>query len=244
MSKKIYNSWNGDQQLKNKVVALIELDKAQEKIVQNFGYWSEEDQKGCNIGCGEYAVCQATGDKFTDRRHEYLSLKLDIPASIFYLADGIFEGLPKEKSSKVVVDFWRELPVGKDLSNISILMQIKSMEMCRDNAFDDGKDAIDAVIYLKNKELNGEIIPDETWSAAEAAARSAAEAAARSAARAAARSAESAARSATWSAALSAALSAESAARSAEAAEAARAAAWSAAYIDLSEYFLEILNNK
>jgi hypothetical protein len=239
MTKKTYNSWNGDQELKNQVVALIKLDKTQERIVKG-SYWDLKEQKGCCIGCGEYAVCQATNDTFQNKKHEYLQEKLNVPASVFYLADSIFEGLPDYEANQFVVDFWVALPVGKDLTRISSLMQIKSLQICRENAFNDGKAIIDLVISLKNRELGGEVIGEEEWSTARSAAESA-ESAARSAAEYAAGSAAESAEYAAGSAAESAWAAAESVARSVAEYAAESVEDDEAAYQAMRDYFLQLL---
>jgi hypothetical protein len=204
-------SYNNNQQLKNQVVAAIIADKENERMVKG-KYWNEKEQKGCNIGCGEHAVCQILGEEFQDKRHQYLSRKLDVPEAIFWLGDTIFEGLPKEEANQFVVDFYQSIPVGKDLTHVIIDMKIAILTDTtfgsRQYASDDGKKAIDSIVELLNRSKSEEI-RDEKWKLAESAAESAAWSA----------------QSAAWSAAESA----QSATRSAEsAAESARSADWSA----------------
>ena len=229
------NSFNNDQTLKNKLVELIKLDKENERIIKG-NYWLEEEQRGCNIGCGEHAVCTILNEEFTDRQHEYLSEKLDISESIFHLGDTIFENLPDDKSNQFVVDFWGALQVGYDYTHFDskIKIQILTNEEfgCIKHANEETKTIINQIVDLHKRKILGEGVESE-MSAAESAAWSAAESAAWSA-----RSAWSA-ESAAWSAE-SAESAAWSAAESAEsAAESAESAAWSAAWSARSAWSAE-----
>jgi hypothetical protein len=174
-----FKSYNDNQKLKAQVVEAIIADKKNERIIKG-KYWNEKEQKGCNIGCGEHAVCHILGEKFQDKQHAYLAEKLSVPEAIFYLGDTIFEGLPQEEANQFVVDFYSAIPVGKDLTNVVIDMKIAILTDavfgCRQYAFDDGKEAIDSIVELLNRSKSEEI-DEADWSAARAVAWSAAKAA-------------------------------------------------------------------
>jgi hypothetical protein len=226
-SKIMYNSWNGDPKFKAKFIELIKQDKENERIVQDFGYWDPECQKGCNIGCGEKVVCQLLNLSFEDKRHEFLEEKLSIPSAIFYLGDTLFEGLSNSKAIDFVVDFYRAIPVGKDLTLVQNKFEIEVLTNpdfgSRQYADEQIKKAIDRVVELHQKTINGEQTESAAWSAVESEARLVAESEARSAAW---HVAWSAARYAAWAAAESAT---RSTAKSA-AWHVARSAAWAAAW--------------
>ena len=235
MSKQL-NSYKGDNNFKQQMVTAIIAYKENDRIVKGH-YW--EDGRGCNIGCGEYAVCQILGHEFEDRRHKKLAEELEVPEAIFHLGDTIFEKLPEDAANQFVVDFYQAIPVGKDLTNVVIDMKIAILSDpdfgARQYSDDNGKAAIDSVLKLL-KLSKIEPIDYSTWSAAQSAAESAARSAAGSAGSAAwsvAMSAQSAAGSAAWSAAWAA-----------EAAlSAAGLAAGSAAYKGMAAKLIELLSN-
>ena len=259
MTKQL-NSYKGDQNFKQRMVSAIIEDKENERIVKG-QYW--QDGKGCNVGCGEYAVCQILGHKFENRKHKKLAEELEVPEAIFYLGDAIFEGLDVEDSTQFVVDFYTAIPVGQDLKNVVIDIKIALLSDpqfgARQYAFDDGKAAIDAVIELLNR-YKIDSVHDQEWAAARLAAQLASEAAADSATDLAADSAVAWATWASEAASEAAAWASDSAAWASEAAadSAADSAAWAAtdlatcgagsaareaAYKSMAKKLIELLSN-
>ena len=242
MSKQL-NSYKGDNNFKQQMVTAIIAYKENDRIVKGH-YW--EDGRGCNIGCGEYAVCQILGHEFEDRRHKKLAEELEVPEAIFHLGDTIFEKLPEDAANQFVVDFYQAIPVGKDLKNVVIDMKIALLSDpqfgSRQYAFDDGKAAIDVILELLNRSKTDDV-SDQEWAAAAAAADSAADSA-----RAAAAVAWSSANSAAAAARLAAAVARAAAAATEEAAavvaeRATRSAGSAASYKGMAKKLIELLSN-
>jgi hypothetical protein len=247
-------SFNNEPKLKEQLVSAMVADKKAEKLVKG-QYYDYEDGKGCNIGCAEFELCRITGDKFTNSKDKYLAKKLQIPEFLFHLGDTIFEELPHKESQKWAgIDFWKSIPVGKDLilleNQIKIEILINPDFGCYQYATDEIKAIINLIVALHKAKIDGkewdESAARSARSAAEAAwsaawsvawsARSAEESARSAAARSVAWSARSAAESAAWSAAEATARSAAESARSA----AARSAR-SEFFLKLSEKIIELM---
>jgi len=186
-------AYHNNPNLKQAIVAQMAEHRRLEQLIQGEGWYGG---KGCMIGCVLH-----------EYDHSRLPDAIGVPEDLGRLVDAIFEGLPKNDAEQFSDDFWEAIAVGSDLSPVpakfSLWLLMESG--VRDRAFDDGKDAIDTVINLLQRQSAGDLPTESEWSAAESAAESAMWAAAESAMWAAAGSAARSARSAAWSAARAAA---------------------------------------
>lgn len=223
-------SYQGKPEVKACFEARFAAHRAADEVIQGTGY---ENGRGCFIGCTMNAY-----------DHEAFANQIG-PLWLGYLADAIFEGLPKLEALQFGSDLLAAIPVGVDLEPIRHRVAIARIDrlialqqaalgkttMDINTVINEALGALSAVRRCHEAEL-GSLVCD--WSAAWSVADSAAQSA-ESAAWAAARSAESAARAAAWSAARAADSAAWSVAWSAARAEeaaaksAAESAAWSVA---------------
>ena len=196
-------AYHNDSSIKEKYLARVRAHREADEILQGFGYW--EDGKECAVGCTLHSS-----------KHDAYETELGIPVRLAYLEDSIFEGLPVDLAKSWPERFLNAIPVGADLEKIWPQYAIWLLESVSEYSDEVGKKAIETVIDLYERILNGEEVTDQEWAAEDAA--DAARAA--RAAAAAAEAAEAAARAA-W-----AAWAAEDAADAAGAAEDAAEAAW------------------
>ena len=177
--------------------------------------------KGCSVGCHLKHIKPDFNGEDHDYgdKHGIVARHYGYPEWLALLQDTIFEGLPNGESAKwhvQLAETLHGLPDDHDWQAALHRVHIAILRISYRTA-GAAQGAVQAVIDLHERAINGDLPADDEWSAAESAARSAARSAAWSAAKSAAESAaRSAAESAAWSAAESAAWSAaESAAESA-----------------------------
>ena len=170
-------SFNSDPELKARYLEQLEAHAAADEIVQG-QYW--ENGKGCAIGC----LVHGHG-------HEELARMLDIPEGILRLVDRLFESLPNAEAKTFAVEWFRDVPVGADLSLVtnkflvSVLKRNLELPVVRENTV--VREVTEQVIALHERVIAGEVVSRGEWQAARAAARATESvAAARAAARAAA----------------------------------------------------------
>src|SRR6266446_7819372 len=188
-------SYHNDPALKAKYIARFAAHREADQVIQGLGY---ENGRGCFVGC--------TLEQYD---HELFPVELGWPEWLAYLADKIFEGLPKSEAPQFGTDLLEAVPVGVDLEPVQYQLAISRHERqlirLADNKepyAEQCRAALQNVINYLHQKIDAEFLTESAWAAAEAAVEAARSAwsAARSAAEAAAWSAESAARSA-WSAA-------------------------------------------
>ncbi len=211
-----------NQELKTKWIGIMQAHQDADRLVQ--GSWLQDDKESTKIHRGCFFGCAM------QTKNDPLSKAIDameLPEWLIYLAEKIFEGLPKEQAVLFPVQLLSAIPVDADIAVIRHKLAIKRLTaLIKESNGDTVNSAIEGVIeYHYNP---SEYLRQAAESAAESAARSAWSAADSAESAESARSAWSA-RSAAESAAESAARSAWSAADSAESAESARSA-WSAAW--------------
>ena len=202
-------SYQGSKEIKQKFIDRFAAHRAADEVIQGTGF---DNGRGCFIGCTMNAY-----------DHEAFANQIG-PLWLAYLADKIFEGIPKSEAAQFGTDLLAAIPEGMDLDIVRPILGVARMDrLIKLHKDCDKYGLLDALTQVK------QLHEREITKTADSAAYSAAYSAARSAAYSAylARSADSAARSAADSA-RSAADSARSAADSA--ADSARSAADSAAY--------------
>ena len=145
-------AYHGQQEIKDKYLARVRAHREADNLIQGTGW---EDGKGCAVGC-----------TLEDYDHSKYPEVLGIPVELAYLEDKIFEGLSNGKAQAWPERFLSAIKPGADLSKVHLRMKIFALEQCRENAFDDGKAAIDQVVLLLSRCVEGDIPSNEEWSAA------------------------------------------------------------------------------
>jgi len=219
-------AYHNDPAVKAKYTARFAAHRAADEVIQGQGF---ENGRGCFVGC-----------TLDDYKHARFPIELGWPEWLAFLADRIFEGLPKSEAPQFGTDLLEAVSPGVDLEPVKnrFLVTIQRRNLTRLEGNNEPyaiqcRTTIQSVIdwLLSSDESATESARSArsaTWSVAWLATESATRSAARSA-RSAWLATESAAESATWSAAESARSAAElarSATRSA--AESAQSAAESA----------------
>ena len=207
MKKEYKKTW--DEATKKRWVSTMQEHQDADRLAQ--GSWLGEKKDGLSSGCFFGCAMQTS---FLPLEKAIEDMKL--PAWLIYLAEKIFEGLPREEALTFPVRLLEVIPTDACIEDVRYKLAILRLKALPK------QECITRVIELHERWSS---VTDDEWSSARSAAMSAARSAAESAARAAA---ESSARSAAESSARSAAMSAWSAAESAESAAwpAAEAAAW------------------
>lgn len=169
--KKQLIAFHGQQSIKDKYVARVKAHAEADQIIKG-KYW--EDGKGCAVGC-----------TIEGNEHKRYETELGIPESIAYLEDGIFEGLSNEEAMKFPLEFIEAIPVGADLSKVTIQFKIWLLMDKKHGVIQYAdartKKVIRKIVALHKRELLGETVDysdvrssaeSDVWSAAELAAES------------------------------------------------------------------------
>jgi hypothetical protein len=195
---------------------IIKHRKADAIIRGTYGVGEGKEWKGCALGCALHSLNLISElDAPTNDPSRYLT-ELGIPNSIARLEDQIFEGLPEAKAKLWPERFTKAIRVGADLSLVTPQFMVWLMDGQRKYAEGSPEvlSAIAAVRALHARIVSGGMVSDSEWAQARLAASAA--------------SAVSPTRAA-WSAA-SAAIVLRNAAGAANAVKNAADAAWGAAF--------------
>ena len=152
-------SFHNDPQIKNQLIANLEEHKRLDHFMKG-DYWNEEDQEGCAVGC----TLVNFGEN--PNNHSAYEKLFGIPRVIARLVDGVFEGLSVDDSKWWPLAFSEAVPVGKDLSMVTSKFLVWLLEDVKRCALEDGKKAIDAVIELYKRKIDGENVNIEEWKVA------------------------------------------------------------------------------
>ncbi|MEO6601496.1 MAG: hypothetical protein ABIQ16_16585 [Polyangiaceae bacterium] len=166
-------SYHNDPSVKALYVSRFAAHRAADEVIQGLGY---DNGRGCFVGCTLNAY-----------NHSRFPIELGWPEWLAYLADEIFEGIPKDEAPQFGTDLLEAVPVGVNLEPIRFrfLLTVQRRNLARVTGYEPYAVQVRAAIEQVCKYLEN---PDEESAAA--------------------RSARSAARSA-WSAAGSAESAAE-----------------------------------
>jgi len=157
-------AFHNNPEIKDKYLARIVEHYFADEIMQG-KYW--ENGRGCAVGCTIHSSA-----------HDRYETELGIPTALARLQDKIFEGLPLEEAKRFPQEFLEAIPVGADLSNVACQFLYYCVSSCREHADRQGQDAIDTVLTLLERQIQGDTPTQEEWNkAAESAAWSAAYAA-------------------------------------------------------------------
>lgn len=114
VEEKVLLAFHSYPAIKKKYLARVKAHAEADAIVKG-QYWDEG--KGCAVGC--------TIEGNDHSRYEY---ELGIPATIAYLEDTIFEGLPNKEAMKFPEKFLKAIPVGADLSLVAAKFMVWQFE--------------------------------------------------------------------------------------------------------------------
>lgn len=167
-------AYHADPKIKAKYLKRVQAHFKADEIIQGA---TGQDGKGCAVWC--------TLDKYDHGSYE---TELGIPRLLARLEDGIFEGLSVKESKTWPAKFLRAIKPGADLSKVGPKFLVWLLEDVIQYAKPKGKIAIQAVIDLYKRQLNGETITYNQWSEVRSAADAAYAAAAADAAKQKARS--------------------------------------------------------
>lgn len=164
---KILLAFHGDEKRKERYLKRVQNHYTHDEIVKGL-YW--ENGKGCAVGC-----------TIQGNDHKKYETLLGIPEAIARLEDTLFEGMGNEKAKEFPLRFLSAIAVGSDLSLVLPKFYIRILtdkdNGVRNNAFEDGKKAIDQVVAVHESHIStgsrDEISARSARSAAWSAARSA-----------------------------------------------------------------------
>ena len=147
---------------KQQVSTLVADDHKNERIIRAT-YWDDENKKGCAIGCIMHSVSQVAGVPYTEgTEHSDLAVHLGGTASLYWLADSLFEALPKaDEASQFAVDFAHAVTQSQDLSQVVDKFLLWLLRDVRQYATN--KEVVDTVVGLYEKRLRGEEVTDTEW---------------------------------------------------------------------------------
>ena len=99
-------AYHGDAAVKAKYVERFAAHRAADAVVQGTGY---ADGRGCFVGC-------------TLQRYDHAQFPVELgwPEWLAYLADRIFEGLPRAEAAQFGTDLIGAVPVGADLGSVRV----------------------------------------------------------------------------------------------------------------------------
>jgi hypothetical protein len=145
-----------DEKLKINTVAAMKADIKAERLVKGH-YWNASNGNGCFVGC-----------VIRGNAHADFEVKLGIPRILARLADRIFEGLEYSEAKKFSVDFLETIKVGSNLSLVwpkfaVFILADKDCGVLKFARTDKTKKAIQDVVNLYQRIINGEKIDANTW---------------------------------------------------------------------------------
>lgn len=103
-------SYLNDPTVKTKYVERFAQHRAHDQVIQGLGF---ENGLGCFVGC--------TLDAYD---HSRFPIELGWPIELAYLADAIFEGIPKVEAAQFGTDLLAAVPTGVNLSRVVSRVQI------------------------------------------------------------------------------------------------------------------------
>ncbi len=104
-------AFHNSPEIKYKFLTRVRQHQEADEIIQDV-YW--ENGKGCAVGC----TLEMSNEEWGKPIHQQYEIELGIPIILSRLEDGIFEGLPVEKSKLWPYKFLNAINVGADLSDV------------------------------------------------------------------------------------------------------------------------------
>ncbi len=109
-------AYHGQQDLKNRVLALLAEHREQDKLAKGH-YW--EAGKGCAVGCTLESIRRIEGEKTIGwSNHALYERYLGVPVMLAHLEDSLFEALDNGTSQRWPERFAAAIRPGADLSMV------------------------------------------------------------------------------------------------------------------------------
>lgn len=170
-------AYHNDPELKKALVREIKKHEEADAIVQ--GHYGKENGtwKGCALACSLRSLAIVKGEKLVTQydQHERYETDLGVPRILARLEDRIFEGLSVEDSKTFPRKFAEAIPVGADLSLVWPKFAVWLLGDEKDGVLqyaktERQKKAIEKVVLLYQKVIDGETVSGQQWKDAYAAA--------------------------------------------------------------------------
>lgn len=149
-------AFHSDPKIKAKYVKRVREHMKADEIIKGI-YW--EDGKGCAVGC------TIEGDQ-----HSRYETELGIPEIIARLEDRIFEGLNNAEAKEFPLKFLKAITPGADLSFVTSHFFVWLLTNPENGvarfATGDGKKAIERVVDLYKKQIDGKRVTKAQWQSA------------------------------------------------------------------------------
>ena len=168
-------AYQGKEELKASLVEEMKLHREQDQIIKGTYGKTNGQFKGCAVGCSIHSLNVRMKKEWNTNEHGVYEIELGIPRALAYIEDRIFEGLPDGKAQDFAVNFLEAVRVGSDLRLVVPKFMVWLLAD-KDNGVisfakkKQTKDAIEGVITLYKKLLDGKTVTREEWSKARAAA--------------------------------------------------------------------------
>lgn len=161
----MYTAWLGSEEVKDRAIAVMKLHKELNMVVQR-RTWQHD--KGSHFGCLTHSW---------KNNHEKSERFTGFPQHVCYWLEEISDGLPTADYREWIVDSLSAIPVGVDtkLAYHSFCAYVLGPESPSADGNSDERVAseVAAIRDLHLRAASGEVIADECWTAARAAARAA-----------------------------------------------------------------------
>jgi hypothetical protein len=162
-------AFKGDKKLKKMLLDEIVRHRKADLLRQG-SYKTKIDGKFrfCAVGCAIETLNLKLGKDYSNNDHNAYETELEIPRTLAYLEDKIFERLPRGKAMMWPEHFFAAIPVGADLSLVVPKLMLWIMDDVKKYAKKSPQilKAIQTVRELYRRKIKGEIITDEEWNSA------------------------------------------------------------------------------
>jgi hypothetical protein len=125
-------AFHNDPAIKAKYQARLAAHRAAEQLIQGTGFRNGE---GCAVGC-----------TLNDYDHSLYETKLGLPVWLAHLEDALFEALPTKEAEQFAEDFLEAIPIGVDVTQISIPLYIARLQYVGRHADAECRTAMDLAI--------------------------------------------------------------------------------------------------
>ena len=166
-------SFNNDPKLKELLLEEIIAHRKADLLYQGaYKKLVDGKEKFCAVGCAIHTLNIKLGKTYDEGDHQVYETELGIPRQLAYLEDRFFEKKEKEQAMVWPERFINAIPVGVDLSMVVpkfmwwLMGDIKQFIKNNQRVLD----VITTVENLYRRKVQGEIIKDEEWFDARAAA--------------------------------------------------------------------------